>query len=241
MTPQPMPPQDQDPDVQSARQAQATYIDSVRRARENWEASDLFKARQVADAYTTYLAALQDAWDRLQARRQARLDWLETQVPTGPGIPEGTSPADRSVLMAAFRAAYDRAMDSDRDGRVRLLSDAERFNDDAGRRGTLTAIVDLSEINSIRDWAQTHLTTAGYLDEVRDLREAIACRSTRSDHRLAQQAFTAVRAPQEVRELPQIERLAEAARARQAEQQRLSDRAYTAASRFAPIPPNAAL
>ncbi|MGW2562586.1 hypothetical protein ACWCXB_25725 [Streptomyces sp. NPDC001514] len=202
---------DQDHDVTAARAAQAAYLEAAQEARSSYRLSALAKAEAVDAAYTTYLKALQGAWDRLQARRRARLEWLETQVPTGPGIPADASRADRALLMAAFRAASDKAADTDHAGRIRLLQEAERFDDDAGRRGALTAIVDFSELHTIHDWAREHLTTAGYLDEVASLREAIAGRSTRPDHRLAVQAFGAVRAPEEVRQLPQLRRLAEAA------------------------------
>ncbi|MGW7361990.1 hypothetical protein ACWGI8_00830 [Streptomyces sp. NPDC054841] len=232
MAPQPLPTQDQDPDVQAARTAQAAYLTAAQEARSSYRLSALAKAEAVDAAYTAYLEALQGAWDRLQARRRERLEWLETQVPTGPGIPAGTSPADRAVLMAAFRAAYDKAAGTDCAGRIRLLQEAERFDDDAGRRGALTAIVDFSELHTIRDWANEHLTTAGYLDEVASLREAIAGRSTRPDHRLAVQAFRAVRAPEEVRQLPQLLRLRDAAET-QGQGQSTAARAHSVAhSRF---------
>ncbi|TLQ45058.1 hypothetical protein [Streptomyces marianii] len=213
MAPEPMPMQDQDPDVTAAREAHAEYLTAAQEARSSYRLSDPARAEAVDAAYTAYLEALQGAWDRLQARRRKRLEWLETQVPTGPGIPAYTSPADRAVLMAAFRAAYDKATDTDRMGRIRLLQEAERFDDDAARRGALTAIVDFSEMHTIRDWVNEHLTTARYLDEVASLREAIAGRSTRPDHRLAVQAMRPVRAPDEVRQPPQLQRLREAAEA----------------------------
>ncbi|WP_405359800.1 hypothetical protein OG535_13290 [Kitasatospora sp. NBC_00085] len=206
-----MPTQDQDPDVNSAREAQQQYLTALQRTRSDYRLSDLAKAEAIDAAYTAYLGALQAAWDRLQERRRKRLEYLEGLVPVGPGIADGTSPADRTVLMTAFRTAYDRALDTNLAGRARMLADAERFDDDAVRRGTLTAVVDLSEINTLRAWSEHHLTTAAYLPEVGELREAIALRSTRADHRVAQQAFQAARVPEEVRALPRLQRLAEAA------------------------------
>lgn len=207
MAPEPLPTHDQDPDITAAREAQATYLVAAQEARSSYRLSDLAKAEAVDAAYTTYLGKLQGAWDGLQTRRRARLDHLEQLVPIGPGIPADATPADRAVLMTAFRAAFDKANATDRPGRVRMLQDAERWDDDAARRGALTAIVDSSEWHAIRDWAGQHLTTASYLEEVRELRAALAGTSTKPDHRLAVQACRPVRAPQEV----QLIRLRDAA------------------------------
>ncbi|MFF3452880.1 hypothetical protein ACFYXH_00880 [Streptomyces sp. NPDC002730] len=232
MPPKPMPTHDQDPDVTAAREAQTAYLAAVQTARSEYRLSDLAKAEAVDAAYTTYVTALQTAWDGLTERRRARLEHLEQLVPIGPGIPADATPADRAVLMTAFRAAFDKANSTDRPGRVRMLQDAERWDDDAARRGALTAIVDNSEWHAIRDWANQHLTTAGYLEEVTELRAALAGTSTKPDHRLAVQACRAVRPPQEVQALPQLIRLRDA---RETEGQRTSAAARThsvAHSRF---------
>lgn len=207
----PMPTHDQDPDVNAARQAQGDYLAAVQEARSDYRSSDLAKAEAVDAAYTAYLTALQGAWDRLQARRRARLEYLETLVPVGPGIPADSTPADRAVLMAAFRAAHERAEAAGRDERIQMLQDAERWDDDAARRGALTAIVDNSDWHTIRQWAQQHLTTAGYVEEVVGLRSALAGTSTDTNARFAVRECTPVRPPSEVVELPRLLRTRAAA------------------------------
>lgn len=232
MAPEPMPTHDQDPDIAAARQAQAAYLAAAQEARSSYRLSDLAKAEAVDTAYTAYLTALQAAWGRLTERRRARLEHLEQLVPIGPGIPADATPADRAVLMAAFRTAHEKALGTDRVGRVRMLQDAERWDDDAARRGALSAIVDSSDWHTIRDWATHHLTTSGYVDEVVSLRNMLAGSSTDVTDRFARQACSAVRPPQEVQHLPQLIRLRDA---RETEGQRTSARSTAhsvARSRF---------
>ncbi|MFE2020139.1 hypothetical protein ACFW9O_19100 [Streptomyces sp. NPDC059499] len=232
MAPQPMPTHDQDPDISAALDAQAAYLNALQAARSEYRLSDLAKAEVIDAAYTTYLTALQTSWDSLTVRRRARLEHLETLVPIGPGIPADATPADRAVLMAAFRAAHDKAEAADRKGRVKLLQEAERWDDDAARRGALTSIVDSSDWHTIKAWADQNLTTAGYVDEVVGLRNMLGGVSNDVNDRFARQACTPVAAPEEARALPRLLRLKDAA---ETEGMRTSatSRAYGAAhSRF---------
>lgn len=221
MAPKPMPTHDQDPDFTAARDALRTYHDAVQTIRGDHRASDLDKAERIDAAYTAYVLAVQEAFARLQDRRRVRLEHLEGLLPIGPGIPDGTSPADTAVLMAAFRAAYDKAMATDRPGRVRLLADAERWDDDAARRGTLTAITEVSEWWAVKAWADLHLDGADVIGEAMDLRELLAGRGNSVLHGFQRQVFAVLRAPQEVRDLPTLQ----AARARQVETLRRSQAA----------------
>ncbi|WP_405492992.1 hypothetical protein [Streptomyces sp. NBC_00096] len=209
--PTPMPTHDQDPDINAARQTQADYLTAVQAARSDYRASDLAKAEAIDAAYTAYRTALQGAWDSLTSRRRARLEYLETLVPVGPGIPTDSTPADRAVLMAAFRAALERAQETGREGRVKMLQDAERWDDDAARRGALTAILEDSDWHTVRAWAQQHLTTAGYVEEVVGLRGALAGTSTDTNARFAVRECTAVRPPAEVVDLPRLLSIRDAA------------------------------
>jgi hypothetical protein len=206
--PAPMPDPNSDPDILAGRQTQQTYLTAVQKIRGNFQTSDLAKAEALNTAYTEYVNALQASRDHLNARRRARLDFLEQQLPVGPGIPDDATPADRAVLMAAFRTAYDRAMATDRVGRARMLGDAEKFDDDAARRGTLTAVMEASDVNTLRDWARQHITTAGWLDEVQLLRALLANQSNDPQARFAQQAFQAVRQPFEATRLPRLQQAA---------------------------------
>ncbi|MFI6895274.1 hypothetical protein ACIBM4_14270 [Streptomyces sp. NPDC050256] len=213
MAPKPMPTHDQDPDFNAARDALQAYNDAVQTIRSDYRASDLDKAERIDTAYKAYVLAVQEAFARLHDRRRVRLEHLESLLPIGPGIPDGTSPADSAVLMAAFRAAYDKAMSTDRPGRAQLLADAERWDDDAARRGTLTAITEVSEWWDVKEWAELHLDGADVIGESMELRDLLAGGGHSVLRGFQRQVFAILRAPQEVRNLPTLQ----AAQARQVE------------------------
>ncbi|MGW0630150.1 hypothetical protein [Streptomyces sp. NPDC002758] len=194
-TPQPVPHANDDPDHLAARASKATFTDAAQAVRENPNISGRAKAEQIAALYGAHVRETADAYQRLTDRRRARLEYLEGLVPVGPGIPADTSPADRAVLMQAFRTAWDKVQDTDRDGRARLLAEAERFDDGAMRRAVLTYAIDNAETPTIRDWTALHLDQMGYLDEVGGLREALAGRGT--DHLWDMQDFKPLPKPQE--------------------------------------------
>jgi hypothetical protein len=207
-----MPAPNEDPDRLAARAAKQAFTDAAQAARENFELSDLAKARQISAAYDTYIAANAAAYERLTARRRARLDYLEQIVPYGPGIAEGTSPADKAVLMTAFRTALATAKDAKgRHERARLLSEAEVYDDDAMRRAVLTFALDNGEIETVRAWSEAHLDVAGHFNEIADLRGALAGNSHGWDF----QDFSPLRKPREAIDLPQLERAAAASLAAQ--------------------------
>ncbi|MFD9445907.1 hypothetical protein ACFWBR_35065 [Streptomyces sp. NPDC060006] len=220
--PQPMPHPNDDPDTLAARASKQTFTEKAKDARENLNASDLFVAEKIAALYETHKTEVREAWDSISERRRDRLDYLETLVPVGPGIPKGTSGADKALLMQAFRAAYEKAKEATPRVRAELLNEAERFDDDAMRRAVLTTALDNSELNLIGQWTSVHTDHKDYLDEVRDLREALA--NWGQSHLWDMQDFNPLPTPHEVSELPRLQAAAEVERA--ARRERASRRTF---------------
>jgi hypothetical protein len=172
----PMPPIPEDPSFIEGQRLQAEYTAQSQAIRGDFGITDVAKAQQIVALWEATNARLSALYVDLQNRRQARIDVLEKIVPLGPGIAAGTSPADAAVLHQAFRSALAEASASDFAGRRTMLADAERFDDDCLRRATLTAAVDVSDVNLIKSWVQMRGDGA-LLDELVQLREAIAGRS----------------------------------------------------------------
>ncbi|MFD1659998.1 hypothetical protein ACFSL4_17795 [Streptomyces caeni] len=201
--PPPLPHPNSDPDHLAARTSKETFTNAARAVRENPNISNRLKAQQITALYDTHVKETADAYQRLTDRRRARLEYLEGLVPIGPGIPEGTSPADKAVLMEAFRSAWDKVKETSRQGRAELLAEAERFDDDAMRRAVLTYALDHAELWTIRDWTAMHLDKQDYLNEVAELRDALAGRGT--NRAWDRQDFTPLPKPQEAYDWPLIE------------------------------------
>jgi hypothetical protein len=89
------------------------------------------KAEQLAALYDTHVKEIAGAYERVTERRQSRLAYLESLVPSGTGVPEDASPADRAVLIAAFRGALEQTKGASRQEREQLLAEAVRYGDDA--------------------------------------------------------------------------------------------------------------
>ncbi|MFJ4829881.1 hypothetical protein ACIP79_08195 [Streptomyces sp. NPDC088747] len=192
----------EDVDHLAARASKLTFVAKARAVRENFNTSDRFKTEQVSGLYDAHVQETADAYERLTTRRRDRLAYLESLVPVGTGIAENATPADKAVLMTAFRAAWKEAQEADRAGRMRMLAEAERFGDDATRRAVLTFAVDHSELDTVRAWTDFHLDEKGMVDEARELREALAGRSPL--HGFERQDFTPVPKPQEAYDWPRI-------------------------------------
>lgn len=200
--PAPLPHPNEDADHLAARTSKETFVAKAGPIRGNPDASARFKAQQVSNLYDVHLREMSEAYERLTGRRRDRLAYLEGLVPVGPGIPEGTSPADKSTLMQAFRAAWEKVQQTDSKGRARLLAEAERFDDDEMRRAVLTFAVDHSEEAILRSWTEQHVDQEGYLPEIRQVREAI---SGRGPYRgFERQDFTPLPKPQEAYDWPLI-------------------------------------
>jgi transcription elongation GreA/GreB family factor len=163
----------EDPSMVEGQRLRAEYTTQSQAVRGDFYITDLAKAQQLTDLWESTNQRLAALYIDMQARRQARIDELEKIVPLGPGIAEGTSPADATVLHQAFRAALDEATDASPDERRTMMQDAERFNDDTLRRAVLTAASDVSDVKLIKHWVSLHGNAAQY-DELFELRNVIA-------------------------------------------------------------------
>lgn len=209
--PPPMPHPNDDPDHVAARASKRTFTEEANKVRSQYiGASDLLEAEKIKTLYDTHVQEIAAAYERLTTRRRTRLEYLESLVPIGPNVPEGTSPADRSVLLKGFREEYGKAKRATAKERAEQLANAERFDDDTLRRGVLTAAMDLSDMALIKQWSEQHLDTAGNLDEVATLRAVLAGQHFNS--LWDAQDFKPLPVPQEVNELPRLQAAAEAVR-----------------------------
>lgn len=219
--PPPLPPAQEDPAVLAARAAHQTYLDTIQAARAEWDVTDLSKAEKITTAYAALDAELTRLYADLDTRRRNRMTYLEAQIPVGPGIPEDATPADRAVLATAFRAAFDRAKAAGHAERGQLLADAERFDDDAMRRATLTVCLDEGMNDLVKEWTLTRGgTLANLFTEGAALREALA--GMGPDRGWVWQAFMRPREPEEMRALPTLRAAAERQRERAARDARPS-------------------
>lgn len=176
LPPDPLPHPNADPDHLAARRSKEDFTAAAKAARENFRLSDLAKAEEISAAYERHVQETAAAYESVTARRRARLEYLESLLPVGPGIPAGTSPADAAVLMTAFRTAFTTAKEAPRDKRRALLAEAERFDDDMMRRAVMTAALDDAQMDIVQPWTELHLDKADLLEEIRALREALAGR-----------------------------------------------------------------
>ncbi|MFD3503730.1 hypothetical protein [Streptomyces sp. NPDC058678] len=200
--PAPMPHPNEDVDHLAARTSKTTFVEQADPIRSNHDASARWKAQQVSDLYDVHVREITEAYERLTARRRERLAHLESLVPVGAGIAEDATPADKAVLMTAFRVAWKEAQATDRAGRMRMLAEAERFGDDAQRRAVLTFAVDHGEVDTVRAWTDFHLEEKGMVDEAQSLREVLAGRGP--NRGFERQDFTPVPKPQEAYDWPLI-------------------------------------
>lgn len=200
--PAPMPHPNEDADHLAARASKTTFTAMTAGVRSNHNTSARYKAQQVAELYDTHVQQLTEAHESLTTRRRERLAHLESLVPVGAGIPENATPADKAVLMTAFKAAWKEVQETDRAGRQQLLAEAEKFGDDAARRAVLTYAVDLGEVDTVRTWTDFHLDEKGLVDEAQKLRETLAGRGL--SRGFERQDFTPVPKPQEAYDWPLI-------------------------------------
>lgn len=209
MAPQPLPPTKDDPSITAGYAAKAAATEQYKAIRFNFGITDMVKAEQIDAAWHALNAELTRLYTDLQARRIARLEYLQGLIPIGPDIPTGASPADRAVLQAEFRAAYTRAQEADYGSRRRMLAEAERFDDDATRRAVLTVGQDQGETKLLDQWAAFHPELAGLVPEMLTLRQLIA--GQHFDNAWVRQALSVERQPDESRQLPQLQATRDAA------------------------------
>ncbi|MGW3646688.1 hypothetical protein [Streptomyces sp. NPDC000878] len=163
----------EDPDHLAARQSRIDFAAKAQEIRDSRVWAEDYKAEKLAELYQQHEQEISEAYGRLTERRQARLDYLNGLVPSGPGIPDDASPADRAVLVAAFRTALEQTKNAPRDQRGRLLAEAARYGDDAMQRAVLQHASDSGDVNLVNAWvADTH-GVRGYSDEKRQLRSAL--------------------------------------------------------------------
>lgn len=198
--PAPMPHPNDDPDFAVAREAQANYTSTVANLRAHPNFDGFWKAERIAEAHANYMTAISAATERLNARWKARLDWLSAQIPTGHGIPDTASPAERAALMAVFRGHYDQAVTLNPQERAKMLDDADRFGDDPARRAALTAILERGELHTLRDRPDRYATLLAHVEEIGDLQRggSLTYRS------FTRQAFTLAPTPPEIAQLDRL-------------------------------------
>lgn len=195
----------EDPALTEAQAAQEQYLVDVRQARANTLEHDVFRAARVVKLYNGLIEKLTGLWEDLASRRRARLEWLQSQLPLGPNIAPGTSPADREVLLAAWHTALDKARATDTDGRARMLADSERFGDETIRRAVFTASYDASEWQLLDGWmANSAPDTRALMEEWRGLNALIGGFSGDVWENFLRIQFQAPRKPQEVYDLPRL-------------------------------------
>ena len=83
----PLPPVPEDPAFLEGQQVKATFAEQSQQIREDFGITDVAKAEQITAAWEAANATLAGLWRDLQARREARIDELETLIPepTPPG------------------------------------------------------------------------------------------------------------------------------------------------------------
>lgn len=194
----------EDADHLAARQARAGYAARTAAIRADPMLSSLAKARALAEAHQQHTAANAAAYSRITARRQARLDYLASLVPSGPQIPEGTSPADRAVLLTAYRAAATALRDApNRQARDELLAEAQKYGDDIMRQAALTYASEHGDTRLIDGWVEQTHGVRNFATEAGQLRGALDGTGPRAPFDF--QDFHAEPAPKEVAQLPVLE------------------------------------
>ncbi|MFC7382849.1 hypothetical protein [Sphaerisporangium rhizosphaerae] len=206
--PAPLPPAQEDPAVTAGQAAQAAYGPRLDAIRNDPGLSDLAKAEAIAAVHAEHSAELERLAVDLHARRTARLEHLQGQIPIGPGVPRDASPADAAVMTTAFRAALEQARAASPDQRRQMLADAVRFDDKPALRALLTAAQDSGDVKLVGAWAAA-TGNAELLAEIRALSEEIAGRG--QGRAWAAQAFRPAKTPAEARSLPALRHSAEQA------------------------------
>jgi hypothetical protein len=168
----PLPPVPEDPAFLEGQQVKATFAEQSQQIREDFGITDVAKAEQITAAWEAANATLAGLWRDLQARREARIDTLEALIPVGPGIPEGSSPADTSVLMAAWRGALARAQEAEPAALNKMFDEAQRFDDDVVLRAVLTVSRDDFGGGIVRKWAALNGVT-DIFEELSELYDAV--------------------------------------------------------------------
>jgi hypothetical protein len=206
--PQPLPPTRDDPALAAARELNTGYAERAEQIRTDPNLSDLERAEQLDQAHRDLDAALLHHWKDLQARRAGRLQVIEAMaLPLGDPGPDvaAASPADKVVLVAAFRDAYQRAKTANRADRRQMIDDAQRWGDHLTVRAALTAADHLGDQDTVRDWVRLHRPhLTPIINERLDLRTKLAGHDLSQDQARTRQAFQMPQPPRERTDLPRL-------------------------------------
>ncbi|MFI5495285.1 hypothetical protein [Actinoplanes sp. NPDC051859] len=204
-TPQPLGHIRDDPSWAAAEQARQRYDQAVIAARNDSTTSRIGAAAAVTRAHRAATAAISAARQDLRGRRQARLEWLDEQLPLGPGVPIGATAADRAVLQAGFTAALALARTASPAARQKMLAEAERFGDDLTRRAVFTAALDTSDHKTLESWTQQYAPQTGaHLEERKQLRMLQDGYTGSTEYLFERQGFVVPPVPDEATELPRL-------------------------------------
>lgn len=203
-----------DPNVQKALQATAAFTTEAQAARANARLTQLARTEAINTAWTAANEKIAAAFNAWRTAASDRLAVLEQVVPFGPGIPEGTSPADREVLQSSFSAKLDKARNAGGAGdRQALLTDALKYGDDMAVRAVMSACTEAGEGQVLLAWADR----TGHADEVAEAFYLQGLLSGSADGFITtralrlRQVFAPIPTPAEVNDLPALRRVAELA------------------------------
>jgi hypothetical protein len=205
----PMPPINQDPAIIRGYALRQAFDLECTPILADTTLSDIGMAQKIANLHAVVTTEVAAARENYKNRRNARMAELAQVVPIGPDVPPAASPADKAVLMQAWRTTLAEARECDGPARFQMLAEAERFDDDTVRRAVLTAASDNGEVGIINQWASTRPECAAQLRELLALRAASV-----NDGLISRQAFGPIPEPTEMANLPTL--LANAERDQQA-------------------------
>jgi hypothetical protein len=204
--PTPLSPINELPEVIAAQQLRELYVQQVAAIRARSD-DDIAKAHAVVDVWQKINISIAADQEDLLTRRQARVTWLESQVPWGPDVPKTASEADAAVLFQAFRTVLAQARDASDDDLHKLLTDAVAFGDGTALRAGLTALVERDGgREKARSWWLQITGSADLLDEAAQLADGYVLWKTR-----IQQLFAPIEAPDEIAVLQAAQIAAQAA------------------------------
>ncbi|MET8381596.1 hypothetical protein ABZV14_01180 [Streptosporangium canum] len=222
--PAPLGPTQHDPAVQGGYAAQSVYAERMQAIEDDTSLSELDRAEAIVEAYEAQNAELTKLTTDLHERRVSRLAHLQSQVPTGPGIPDDASQADKAVLGAAFRAALEQARAAGYDQRRAMLADALKFGDDSTLRALLTAADENGDVKLVDAWASA-TGNEPILSEIRDLNRQLG--GNHSGRPWEGQAFRAPKRPAAIANLPLLRKQAEEAARAEMRSQRFARPVYS--------------
>lgn len=202
--PKPLPATNEDPAVVAAWAVKREYEATLGILRGRADLSALFRATEAKKLHEGLLAKLRELSEELSRRRIEYLRELQEVVNIGPDIPEGTSPADKAVLMQAFTNALDRARSMNAEQLLRALDDAVRYGDDQSQRAIESAALEKGRLDLLAGHlAAVNPDRLAAIEALGDASQAV--QRLRVEDGFAWQAFQPPKPPREVVALPQIE------------------------------------